>query len=242
MAQVTARVRAVFFDLDDTLVDATASVRAAARDALRLAARKHQLPLDPLVASFAQVIAEWLQGSVLYRFPLRHLRAMWFEQTLWAFNVKDGPLVDRMVELYGRRREESTMLFSDVEPALARLSGLCEIGIISDGLEEFHGRIVARLGLGRYVRHVILAGTVGVSKPHRRIFEVALARVPCEPSMAVHVGDSLERDVAGAKGAGMYAVWLNREAREGHLPAVRPDLEVTSLTALVDLLPGLGRR
>ena len=53
----------------------------------------------------------------------------------------------------------------------------------------------------------------GSFKPEEAIFRYALERAGVEPNEAVHVGDSLEADVAGALGAGMRAVWLNATGR-----------------------------
>lgn len=49
------------------------------------------------------------------------------------------------------------------------------------------------------------------------------------------MGDSLTNDVAGAQGAGMRSVWLNRDGRENG-SAVQPEFEITSLTELPEVL------
>ena len=52
----------------------------------------------------------------------------------------------------------------------------------------------------------------------------------------MHVGDSLESDVAGANAVGAVSVWLNREYRE-NTSSILPDLEIHTLTALRELIP-----
>jgi FMN phosphatase YigB (HAD superfamily) len=56
------------------------------------------------------------------------------------------------------------------------------------------------------------------------------------PDSVWHVGDSLESDVAGAKGAGLRSVWLNRRGLVLPEGAPRPDHEIGSLQELVELL------
>ena len=71
-------------------------------------------------------------------------------------------------------------------------------------------------GLLEHVEAVVTSAEVGVGKPGRAIFEHALAIAGVEPGDAVHVGDSLENDVAGARAAGIRPVLM---ARDGGAPA-----------------------
>jgi putative hydrolase of the HAD superfamily len=72
---------------------------------------------------------------------------------------------------------------------------------------------------------------VGVAKPGRAIFERALELAGADPGEAVHVGDSLENDVVGARAAGIRPVLV---ARDGSLPAGVETIR--SLTELPSLL------
>ena len=76
---------------------------------------------------------------------------------------------------------------------------------------------------------------LGIEKPDPRIFEVAFRKAGCEPCELLHVGDSLESDVAGAKAAGSKAIWLNRnlDARDG---GTEPAFEIRSLLELDRIL------
>ena len=91
-------------------------------------------------------------------------------------------------------------------------------------------------GCGALAEAVAVAGgarPVVVGKPHRPIFEIALERLGCAPAEAAMVGDSLATDVAGGRGAGMFAVWLDA-AGDGDGEG-RADLTVRSLGELRDL-------
>ncbi len=111
----------------------------------------------------------------------------------------------------------------DVIPALAA-RGL-ELGVISNShrsLEAF----TAHFELDRYVRTHVSAHPNRYMKPHRSIFEEALASAGVTADGAVMVGDSLKADVHGALGAGLRAVWLRRSgddstARPDHVPLIR---------------------
>jgi len=62
-----------------------------------------------------------------------------------------------------------------------------------------------------YLETVVDSGLVGVSKPEPGIFEVALERLDLSPATVAYVGDKLEVDMAGAKGAGLRTVWVRHE-------------------------------
>lgn len=82
----------------------------------------------------------------------------------------------------------------------------------------------------------MLSGKVRLAKPDPAIFNHA-ARALAVPNDAIwHVGDSLPTDVAGAKAAGIGAVWLNRAGPVRGPDAPTPDLEVASLDALAQQL------
>jgi putative hydrolase of the HAD superfamily len=83
------------------------------------------------------------------------------------------------------------------------------------------GPLLEGLNLMAYFDHVVLSAVVGWEKPHRRIFEAALARVGLSAEEVLHVGDNYQQDVVGAQQVGMYAVWLcRRGAQTADCPVV----------------------
>jgi len=79
-----------------------------------------------------------------------------------------------------------------------------------------------------YFEVVVISGEIGYRKPHPRIFQHALKRLGVKPWEAVHVGNSVREDVAGAKGVGMWAIWV-RDEGEGGVVGVQPDVVVDSI-------------
>lgn len=90
-----------------------------------------------------------------------------------------------------------------------------------------------RFGLGACIDGVASSHSVGWRKPHRGIYERALAIAGCAPEEAFMVGDRLRADVWGAKQLGLRTVW--RVPKSGPPQAVvdvRPDATVQELTEL----------
>jgi 2-haloacid dehalogenase len=95
--------------------------------------------------------------------------------------------------------------------------------VVSDADRVDLDAVIAHHGLA--FAAVVASGDVGAYKPARVMFERALAALGMRADEVVHVGDSLRTDVAGARGAGIRAIWVNRRGLSGppDVPQV-PDL------------------
>jgi putative hydrolase of the HAD superfamily len=87
---------------------------------------------------------------------------------------------------------------------------------------------------GRFA-FVIFAQDIGVEKPDPAIFQAACREACCSPEQLLHIGDSLDTDVAGAQRAGAVSVWLNR-SRKPNRTEIHPDYEIHSLIELQKFL------
>ena len=114
-------------------------------------------------------------------------------------------------------RPEAWRVFDDVLPALETLSARGhKLGVVSNWDERLRP-LLGRLGLDRFFSEVIISCEVGAAKPDSRIFRAAAEKLAVEPGAILHVGDSLEADVQGARKAGWEAIELRRageKARE----------------------------
>ena len=95
----------------------------------------------------------------------------------------------------------------------------------------------ARYGSDLELDFLVAAEQFGIEKPSRRIYEIAAEQAGCEVTEMMHVGDSLETDVAGANSAGAVSVWLNwsGDRNDGE---ITPDYEIRGLAEV----PGLVKR
>lgn len=79
---------------------------------------------------------------------------------------------------------------------------------------------------------VISSESVRCYKPQSRIFERALECLEISPERAIHIGDSLHSDIAGAKRAGIAAVWICRDDRIHDIGTAAPDRTISSFSGL----------
>ena len=100
--------------------------------------------------------------------------------------------------------------YTDAEPTLKILGRAGYIlGVISN-FESWLGNLLEDLDLSGYFQHLLISAHIGVEKPHPEIFRLALAQAGVDAACAVHVGDSLISDVAGARQVGMEPILLDR--------------------------------
>ena len=114
-------------------------------------------------------------------------------------------------ELYARFTDPATWrVFDDVLPALDRLRACgLKLGVISN----WDNRLVpllGNLGLGGCFDAIVVSCHVHSCKPERRIFRSAARRFSLIPSTILHVGDSWDMDILGARRAGFEALLLDR--------------------------------
>ncbi len=100
--------------------------------------------------------------------------------------------------------------FPDVEPALGDARGRGLKLVVVSNWDVSLPEVLARNGLAPLLDGVVTSAQMGARKPSPIIFERALAMAGVTAEHALHVGDSLEEDVGGARAAGVPAVLVRR--------------------------------
>jgi putative hydrolase of the HAD superfamily len=122
--------------------------------------------------------------------------------------------------------------FPDAAPALGTLRAMGIRSAVVSNWDCSLGGLLAELGLGGLLDAVVTSAEAGARKPDARIFETALTAVQSKPERAVFVGDSLDVDVAGGRGAGIRSVLVDRTAAS-------PEGDDVERIATLDNLPAL---
>ena len=123
-------------------------------------------------------------------------------------------------------------LFDDVVPMLTAVTARGLRCAVVSNWDCSLAEVLADLGILDRFAAVSVSAVVGAPKPDARIFEHALSALGVDAAHTVHVGDDRERDVAGARSAGLHALLLDRAGDAVH---PRPDT-ITSLSSLPALL------
>lgn len=198
------RVSHIVLDVDGTLVDFDASLRAALEAGASRISAIAGAPVDPerLQAVRGAVAAEpALRGATL-----RAIRDESFRRVLAERGIRDAARVADVTAAYYAARDAALRPFPEVEAALDNLAARgFTLVAASNG-----NAALDRLPIFRRFAHLHFAEAVGVAKPDPRFFVSALERSGGRPETAVSVGDRLENDYAPARALGMHAVLVDR--------------------------------
>lgn len=259
-------VRAVLFDLDETLildepVTRGALLEAAALagqgvDQVRLAERAwseaRRLWAEGPHAAYCERIGHSAAEGLWARYDrgdhpaIAGLRA-WtpgyrtaaWQAALAEQGIHDEALPGAMAARFAAARRRYPH-YPEVDPLLAALRerGLL-LGIVTNGVPDLQRSKLEGAGLGQSFDAVVISGEIDCGKPDPGIFHHVLQELGVAPAEAVMVGDNPGRDVAGGRAAGLRTVWVQRNgrARDHRYPA---DLECTDLSAILPWLDGLA--
>ncbi len=218
-------LRAVFFDVGDTLVR-TRSVHA---ELLAEVAGEIGVALDKaMLAGLGDHIARSVHDRALegrpFTFPAEESQRFWLETYLdFLTDILPAAEATRLARSYLQLLSSPSayIRFDDALPTLWQLRrGGLRLGIVSNW-EAWLPRLLRSTGLSGCFDHVIISGLCGVEKPDARIFTLALEEGGYHPQEVVHVGDSPAHDVEPALQTGINVFLLDRVGRHPISPRYR---------------------
>jgi len=190
-------MKAVFFDLDETILDRTRSLKEfvfwQARGMLRNSISDEE--------AFCQRFIELDSNGKVWKDKV-------YKKLIDEFNITDWS-ASELLQSY----ELCFSGFSKLKPqSLEALQCLnnkgYQPGLVSNGKSPFQERNFNALGVSDLFNVVIISEAVGYRKPEKEIFELACKRLNVLPEEVVFVGDNPEADIDGANRFGMYTVFI----------------------------------
>lgn len=194
-------LRAVLFDLDDTLQNR----RLAFLNFSRAMMSRHfpALSAEEREARAQRMAALSGSGNEFASYEAFYTALV---QTLcW----QDAPPIPQLVREAQLHFPDHTVLLPGVTEGLTRLREKGYVlGIVTNGNGVMQNKKLDACGLRPYLDVVVVSGEEGVAKPDPEIFLRAAARLGVHPADCLFVGDHPEKDIGGAVGAGMQAVFM----------------------------------
>ena len=238
------RFKAIFFDLDDTLMDDETAYRRALISTCDDLARDHGIDAASVATKFLVVSEAFWTGLGTGGIPAARrsgsidgeaIRLELWEDAFAACCLDNG-LAAPAAKAYGRHRRETYCVFPDAHVLLEAVHRKLTLGVITNTTAEFALEKARLTGIDRYFDLFVASTDVGVGKPDPAIFEHALRKAGVSAADAIHVGDRLDTDVAGAHAAGLTSVWLNRRGATRRPEQPLPHFEIASLDELLSVV------
>jgi putative hydrolase of the HAD superfamily len=140
---------------------------------------------------------------------------------------------------FASTRRARQRLMPGAREVLAELSSAHAIALLTNGAPDLQREKIAASGLEPYLSAIAVSGEHGIGKPKPEIFHRLLGELGAAPSEALMVGNSLERDIAGARNAGIRSVWIRVPGAEEQAEVV-PDHTIGALSEIPAILRHLG--
>jgi len=206
---------AIIFDLDDTLVPVDKPITKANDELFKFMIDKMPLTSQIVKKRLREVMSRVTKDNPLLAHDLTEVRKEAL-RALVSESMASSEMdhVEEAMDLFVNARSDVLPhLYDDVLPCLELFSQCgIKMGVLTNG----NANLTSCPVLGKYISITLSAGDVGAMKPSPTPFLAILQRMDCLPSRTLYVGDSFEKDVLGAKNAGIKTAYLQRlEDSEG---------------------------
>ncbi|MGN7455405.1 HAD family hydrolase [Paenibacillus pasadenensis] len=213
-------IRAILFDLDNTLLDRTAGFHEFA---CRFAERYAAVPESGRAGWTRRLIELDEDGYKPKHDLFREL------PELLPCTCSDPA---ELMAFYEREYVAAARAMSGAAQLLASLRPYYRLGIVSNGKDAIQRGKLERTGLARWFESILVSESAGCRKPQREIFAMGLRELGVQPEQALFVGDHPVNDIQGAYFSGMKTVWLRSSQAWPDEAAALPDAVISELAQL----------
>ena len=224
-------IKAIFFDIDDTLYDSTKLTTMARQNSIRAMIDSGLPERDEkkLYNMLSDIIKK--HGSNYANHYDRLLDEL--------DHGRDPKIIAAGVVAYEQTKAGYLRPFPGVIPTLLKLKEKYSLGIISNGLAVKQWEKLIALGIHHIFDVVATSQDLGHEKPQKDIFLFAVEKLGLSPRECIMVGNRLDTDIIGGNQAGMKTVKLKKGKYASASPANEdetPDFEIDDFTKLTSLL------
>lgn len=225
-------IRAVVFDLDNTLVDFMRMKRAASEAAVRA-----------MIEAGLQIDEE---KGIKILFDMYEKYGMEnqsiFDRFIRELNGKmDYAMLANAIVAYRKAKMGSLTPYPNTRKTLIKLKSLgIGLGIVSDAPIKQAWLRLAEMNLCEFFDVVVARGPKGKMKPHASPYKKALKALGLKPQEVLFVGDNPARDILGAKKLGMRTALAKYGQVVYEFSGEKPDFELNDISELVEIVNSLN--
>ena len=224
-------IRAVFFDMDDTLYDTSGFAAIARRAAVKSMVHNGlKCTEDEGYGHLMKIIKE--KGSNYDKH---------FNILVEQVNGEEDPLiiVNGIITYHNTKFAMLKLEPESFSILLYLKSQGYKVGLITNGKELKQWEKLVRLGVYPFFDDVVTSEAVGVEKPDAEIFNIAMERLGVTAGTSLMIGNNFDADILGACNAGMQSMLINSKLTIGQkdlLEEMDCTHDVREITSLIDLM------
>jgi HAD superfamily hydrolase (TIGR01662 family) len=246
------QIKAVLFDLDDTLIDWSKKSMSAGSVSRRhvdkihyyLIEQGHKLPdCDAFYTLFNEtIVAAWTEAKKTWS-GVNFERVV--RDTLIAAQLEINEInMHDVLVAYDWQPVPGIVPYPETLMVLATLKDAgYKLGLITNSMQPMWMRDIElnAYGIMPFLDVRVTSGDTGYMKPHPYIYLSALKQIGIEPQEAVFVGDRPGNDIIGANKVGMTSVWIDPPHLDYDLKGVEPHYRITQLQQLLPVIDALSK-
>ena len=226
--QINANIKAILFDLDDTLLDGRTAQNKALDDFKIIYPALKKMDKIELQEKWREITFKhydtFQKGEITFEESrIRRMQELFLEV---GEEISREEAKSRF-KIYKGLYEKNWTAFNDAKQVLKKLKGKYKLGIVTNGDSIQQREKIEKIGIKEYFDQITISSEVGHAKPEKEIFEVTCQKLNVKPEECVMIGDKFKVDVAGGRNLGMMAIWANRKNED-----IDYDLQIKNLKEL----------
>lgn len=256
-------IKAIFFDLDDTLLWDQKSIQEAFVATCKVAEEKYGIDHKQFEEAVREAARELYASYETYDFTqmigINPFEGLWgnflddhdefrkmkdivptYRKDAWTAGLKKMGVDDpefglELAERFPQERRKAPFVYEETFEILDSLKENYQLLLLTNGSPDLQNtKLEITPELVPYFDQIVISGDFGRGKPDPTIFEHALSRMNLQKDEVIMVGDNLMTDILGANRVGMKSVWINRHNKERN--EVIPTYEIQHLEELFRIL------
>jgi putative hydrolase of the HAD superfamily len=262
-------IKAVLFDLDDTLLWDERSIKEAFEATCKVGAEAAGLDAEALEASVRREARALYESYETFAFTqmigINPFEALWghftqgdhpmfrklqqiapeYRRNAWtrglaALGADDPELGAKLAELFPAQRRSLPFVYDETFDVLTELRQSYKLLLLTNGSPDLQQEKLDGVPeLAPYFDAIVISGHFGEGKPSPRLFAFAMDKLGITADEGIMVGDKLTTDIQGANGVGMTSVWINRHGLK-RTGDIEPSYEIATLRELIPLIRQLN--
>ena len=234
-------IKTILFDLDDTLYDYESTHKKSMNEVYTFLKKEINMTRKKFLKLFEQSKEEIkmeLSGTAS-----SHNRVLYFQRLVEKIHgTLEANLIKKLYRTYWDYFIKEMNIGNGVLETLRELKKRnLKIVLVSDMTTYVQLRKIIKLKINKYLDYLVTSEETESEKPHSIMFLLALKKANCLPSEAIMIGDSRNKDIAGANAGGIKTIWItnskNLPSEKGYK---KPEYIIKKIPELLNIIDKLN--